>query len=608
MKNLKSLFCFSFIFIILITFVSCKGKTINEDADIESIFPEESSLVFVIDTHDRNQLNNLNPFKDFFEENSEEKLEIFEHLFRYHFLAKINTFSYQEELKTILEEPFRMGIAITKDSLEDNLNKKNNQKTADAIEDINEKYSLREEPSVLIPERTVEKKYIIQKEINISTEELPSLMEDFLYFAIKSKKADEIFNLLTDFLTKDESFYFEEKKDIKYWRSTKKEGAIVQYGEIIFVTGTDKGVEEAINRLKEKTVFFERDFSINSLVYFYIKDISHLAEDTNDFNSLFFSKFSPPAWFYIIFEDSGIRVKNFSNTKSNYYSNITTTFADYDFDLASRVYGDKVFFYIENVNFFNEIEGEFFDSIVLESGLKDFFDDDGYGPITKNLLSSPFAFSVSALGEVLPTIGFYLLLGEEKANDAQKIVNVFDEYIGEIVDEFDKIMELENLDLKMLKKEKIPLRGAVLNKISFNIDNYLENHGDFFGIKENLFQREEVSIYYGLTHDNVFILFFGEKFEKTYGKNVLSENPNFIKVFKNMPKAETSLTYFNFVLFSDFLEKTLKVVDQNLGAQGYITNRYESFFKPVMAPLKFFVDISKNPKTDGHTEYFLAIE
>lgn len=608
MKNLKSLFCFSFIFIILITFVSCKGKTINEDADIESIFPEESSLVFVIDTHDRNQLNNLNPFKDFFEENSEEKLEIFEHLFPYHFLAKINTFSYQEELKTILEEPFRMGIAITKDSLEDNLNKKNNQKTADAIEDINEKYSLREEPSVLAPSVTVEKKYIIQKEINISTEELPSLMEDFLYFAIKSKKADEIFNLLTDFLTKDESFYFEEKKDIKYWRSTKKEGAIVQYGEIIFVTGTDKGVEEAINRLKEKTVFFERDLSINSLAYFYIKDISHLAEDTNDFNSLFFSKFSPPAWFYIIFEDSGIRVKNFSNTKSNYYSNITTTFADYDFDLASRVYGDKVFFYIENVNFFNEIEGEFFDSIVLESGLKDFFDDDGYGPITKNLLSSPFAFSVSALGEVLPTIGFYLLLGEEKANDAQKIVNVFDEYIGEIVDEFDKIMELENLDLKMLKKEKIPLRGAVLNKISFNIDNYLENHGDFFGIKENLFQREEVSIYYGLTHDNVFILFFGEKFEKTYGKNVLSENPNFIKVFKNMPKAETSLTYFNFVLFSDFLEKTLKVVDQNLGAQGYITNRYESFFKPVMAPLKFFVDISKNPKTDGHTEYFLAIE
>ena len=122
MKNLCRAGLFLAVFSSVLILSSCKGG-INENPHLESVFPEESFFVFTLDTRDKVQIDNLMSLVSLFKNDNEESLVFVDYLswyFSMYFVnAGVGDISFDENLKAVFEEPFKLGFAMS-DKLDSN--------------------------------------------------------------------------------------------------------------------------------------------------------------------------------------------------------------------------------------------------------------------------------------------------------------------------------------------------------------------------------------------------------------------------------------------------------------------------------------------------------
>lgn len=595
MKNFKFFPVFVLCVFSFFVLASCGWRSVNKDAEMESVFPEDSFFVFVLDTSNENQMANLHRLAGMFPEPDEDLSMI---LSMMNPLMALGDNFEQEDLEAFLEEPFRLGFAARGGEFTGmEVDRTKNTAYAATSMDRPPLDFFDDDYDGAPMEIYGEDFWMDDADFQMTPPDTSGLMdypfgtpvpgasfdlEEEFYFAIESKAAHVLEKLLTD-LTEETPgvFSFEETRGVKYWRQDREGGAIVRYGDIFFASNKDDAVEEAVARLNKGDTFFVPDKEIESLAYFYVGDFSGM-----EFGGFGLSPdFLGAAWNYLIVEADGVRVlgkQEFVGDEGDLEA--SGIGVEHDFGLAKKVGGEGVFFYNENFNLL------FIVDMILEAlpfdvgfdvpaalvGLK----ADSF----RGLLDSPFAFVISHTGRVVPNMAFYLDVGEDKADDAKTVVSVLSAYLDEVTTEFEDVMTLygqeESEDI--LQKDVVPMKGSTLHRVTFNLSDYDDDVVSSIG---------DLEVYYGVTPDNVLVLTLHENFTDFYGKDVVFDGEIFEKIYGNVSSVGNSVTYFDFDVFSEVLYGVA-----GLGGAG---EEYNSMVRPFLAPLKFFV------KADYYEDGFL---
>lgn len=513
---------------------------------MESVFPADSAMVFVVDTYNSEQVENFRTLAGFFPDFTEEGTS-FSFLEYYFPFASMD--ALDEELSEFLQKPFKIGL-------------------------------------------------VVREEVVSSSTVFRSSMEVDFVLVIQSEAADVIENLLMEIVEEEDVFDFEEKNRVKYWYYAEAEGAIVKYGDIIFAAGTDRGVKETVERLNNGEIVFEKEHDdVEYLAYVYTKDF----EDAGVSGLGRYSDFVDDGVMYFIAESDGIRIESkmeFSGDESDLEKLIG--YVDYDFGLADKIGGDGVFFYSEHANLLIYID-MFTELLPDGMGLEL---PAAFVGMTKDkfreLLDSPFALIVSATDRNIPAVGIYIDMSDEKTEIARDAVEFLDAYLEEVVSEFDLIMGIagEELGDDVLKMEKVEMEGEFLSKVVFAA-------GDFWG--ERFEGLSDLELYYGVTFDDVLVIALHPNFEESYGKNTISENEIFEKISERVPVTGEAAFYFDFDLFSEVMEKILEFEGEAVDGD-FTGDIFELMVKPFLMPLKFAVGSSYY--RDGYLwlEVFVAME
>ncbi len=542
---------------------------------MESVFPEDSYIVFVLDTSNENQMANLRGLMGMFPEPDEDLSMI---LSMMNPLMALGDNFEHEHLEAFLEEPFRLGFAARGEEFT-GMEVDRTKNTAYALAPAERPMDF-DDPAVWMdPPDT---SGLMDYPFGTPAPGASFGLEEEFYFAIESQAAHVLEEALTELKKENpDVLLFEETRGVKYWRFKDDEVSIVRYGDIFFSSNKDDAVEEAVARLNKGEVFFVPDKEIESLAYFYVGDFSGM-----DFGGFGLSPdFLGAAWNYLIVEADGVRVlgkQEFVGDEGDLEA--SGIGVEHDFGLAKKVGGEGVFFYNENFNLLFIVDMILevlpfdvgFDAPAALVGLK--------AESFRGLLDSPFAFVISHTGRVVPNMGFYLDVGEDKADDAKMVVSVLSAYLDEVTTEFEDIMTLygQSAPEDILQKDVVPMKGTALHRVTFNLSDYDDDVVSSIG---------DLEVYYGVTPDNVLVLTLHENFTDFYGKDVVFDGEIFEKIYGNVSSVGNSVTYFDFGVFSEVLYGVA-----GLGGAG---EEYDSMIRPFLAPLKFFV------KADYYEDGFL---
>ncbi len=572
---------------------------------MESVFPEDSILVFVLDTSNENQMANLRRLAGMFPE-LDEDLSMLEPLKFY--LEHTGIFEHEDEIKAFFAEPFRFGVAVRGETLGGAMEADRTKNTAYAMTSADRPPLdfFVDDSEGEVMEIYSEDFWMDDADLWISPPDTSGLrdqpfgtvapgssfeLEEEFYFAVESEAAHVLEKALTELMKENpELFSFEEKRGVKYWHHNEEEGSIVRYGDIFFVSNKNKSVEEAIDRLNKGESFFVDDSGIDNLAYLYVGDLEEFGLVGLGRNVDLLGA----AWSYFIVEADGLRIKGKQEFTGNKSELATMGLdVDHDFGLARKIGGDGVFLYNENFNLLFIVD-TILDAFPFDVGLEVpaalvGLDIDSF----RALLDSPFAFVASHTGGIVPNIAFYLDVGEDKVDDARAVVAVLSEYLEEVLVEFEDVMVLYGQESPedILQKDLVPMKGTVLHRLVFNLSDYDDDMVSSLG---------DLELYYGVTHDNVLVTALHGDFVDYYGKNVVSGDAIFERVYSNVSAIGGSMMYFDFDLFSDVLSGFFSL--------GGADDVYDSMVKPFLAPLKFAVNVSSFEAGFLWSELFVLIE
>lgn len=540
---------------------------VNKNVRIETVFSEDSSFVVVVGASDKKQIENFKELQSLFPKTGTwpvVKVAIVQFL-------NAQGISYDEDVKPIIDGQWRFGLAVT-----------------------------------------------IQGEIK-SLEAFDSQNFDG-YVALESDMPENVERILTKYLEKNKpTAKIREKGGVKYWTDGGNM-ELVRYGNIFFFGKNPKSTPAAIARLESGKGGFEvEDLEVANLGYAYVNmdRVKEAVEEiydefgmpqVNDYLGLMEDSLG-----YWAAEKDGFRLKSFSNLSADTESLKLLGFdPNYKANLADKVNGKGVFLYIEDSKFALVVESAA--KSISEEAYEEFLEKlaalGGTDVETiKSIFDSPFAVTVSDLGQLIPGIVVYLQLDESKTEDAKKLIIALDAYLDRVIVEFDKILVGQKLPSGVLKKDVSAINGAAFHKVFVDFSTYPEAQFDYIS---NLVgfdvSKSKLELYYGVSADNLFVLALYPNFENAYGQDVLAENDNFEESLKSVSGIGSKLNYVNFGLFADTLLRFAKIgVASVEGGQAKIDS-YERTFKPFLQTMKFLISTSYFEDEVLWSDAFLKIE
>lgn len=587
MSMFKKLVFVSGLILLTMSLSACKS---SKDARMESIFPADPSIIFVVDASNDDQLENAKKLMDSFPNTGVWAL------FKMGMIQGMTSsgVSYEEEVKPLFEGDWRMGFSMNFPEELTNLK---------SLDDF----------SALEANVGPEKFNLF---LAFETE-VPKLVENLL-----QKQVDE------------GNLEMTEEDDAKYWVDATGDGVIVRYNDLFFITVTKEMADKAVERLENGEGFKTEKIAENNLGYMYFD-----MEPIKPLVQLMYSEIGVTAvsedveilgknWFYLAAEETGFRLGVDSEIVGGAAAlkkigmDVTK-----EIGLLDKVAADGLFLYAEDYSLSSAlkpmIQGIAFDtSLLLQSEDvdlgKDYYSEflDTLAGLAStdadtldDILNSPFAIVASNVDAALPGLAVYLKLDETKVEEAKDIVLAMDSYVDAVLVEFDKVLELQELSTGVVKRETAMVAGAALHKLSLDFSAYPDGSFDLVNDYAGFdITAVPLDLYYGITGDNVFVIALYPEFEKVYGKNSLADDVKFKEAMKMIGGNSQQISYFNPSMAMSSIMHFLKIAAAEDPANAEMLEQYEKNAKVYVETLKYIV--AGSSFKDGHIvgDVFVKIE
>lgn len=575
----------AFFLIAIFAFAACKAD-ISENISIETVFPENSSGVFVLDHSDGDQIEKLEDLKSQFPE-----IDAWEKVIGFvdeEFSDK--DISYEKDLKPIFEDEWQFGFSVT------------------------------------VPENFGE------------VEEGEPAVDLGLLFAGKFSEADEVQELM-ETLMKRKVYIYKEDGDFQYWTKEDDKFYMARYGELIFVTNTEENRAAAVARITagsggfvpDKTKIAEAGLGymfVSGKVLFEAYDkffgelYSYVGVDEelkNQFSALgdIYGTFAADKDGISI--DSSVDVDEEAGDISGIVRN-----TDYRINFPEKVNGKGVFFYSEQsslalylksfVNSFMSGFNAAKDPLIFAEGegaietvSRDYYAEflaslegltGASGEELEGLFEAPVAVALSDSGGFIPTFSFYFQFDPEQAEIAKKLTQALDIYMDKVIAEFDALMVDAGVATGALKKDLELVNGGGLHRLYLDWNALPEETLAQANLIPGLnLTEQKIEVYYGVTGDDVFVLSLYPDFPESYGVDVLAYDANFKEAFEKVDGQHSAyqLDYFATAPLFDIADRYLEALKASgfLPLSGEDLANYELYGKQLVGTFRYFVDSAR---------------
>ncbi len=557
------------LFVLSLFLVGCKGEpTTLKDVSLETVLPEDSSMVFVIDYSDEDQIDYFEDIKDRFPETDLRKTIVD----YYDSELADDELSYEDDIEPIFDGDWKLGFGM-----------------------------------------------VFPEDFNFGeTEALP---EDFeIVLAMELEEADDLEDLIQLIDPAGGSLDYEEAGEISHWTNESDDVYITRYGDLFFLTNQLEYREDALFRLDEGTGFDSNEGVLEELALIAEKNLGYMYVNGGMLGDLLVDVYSSMGMddiaqyfgsigdIYLVWsaDADGIMLASKTEMLDDEALLMYGIDPSYELTLIDDVNSEGLIVYAEQgllgpsmkaffegfASGYNSVNdgmklGSSFseaDTVLMETSVigvpsikeesTDYYEQmlntiAVEGGMTaeevEDVLNSPFAFAMSDVGAVYPTISLYLKVGEDKAENAKNLIAVLDDYVDQIVEEFDEMMLAANEGEGIFKKDIEIVNGGTLTKIyvDWEASPSMSLNLGLAGLTPEDVNAE---LYYGLTGDNVFVVALHPDFESDFGKNVLSENEDYqegvaklgdsfsygVSYFSPRPLVDIASRYVDLILVSGF--------------------------------------------------------
>ncbi len=555
---------------------ACTGSD-NSEKDLEALFPKDSVFVGVIDG---SQKAEVGQFKELI--NSLPETGLWEKIAESYddemsFRDKSSP-KYEETIKPIIEGEWKFGVAVKS-----------------LPQDIDATQAMKKD----------------------------DFDKSELYIAGKFSEADKVEELIGVFL-KDAAWTdlkTSEEGGVKYWTAPSQEFYVARNGDFFVITVNDADRKTAMKRLEEGGGLDENDeffagveeLEAENLAYAYVN-----GDAMEEFMQALYAELKPDlnteslsvGDFYMVAfaDDNGIVTRTTMDLpEANEVTREIFGNFDYDVDLINRVNGEGMFAYTEQPQLGIYV-GAFLQG--LSQGMQGLNSDDvdPFGKdyvkffadtvgvteeVMEGILQSPFAFAMSDIGTLYPTISFYLQLDEDYVEDARALTVAMDQWVDQVIAEYDASMEGQGFGVGALKKEVELVGGNGLHKLYFDLSSFPPDVLSAAAFIPDLdIAALKIEFYYGITADNMFVFAFYPDFAAAYGKNVLSGNAEYEKAIGKVNEPGYMVSYFASKPLIDLMDRWVGIAKSG----GFMTEadaaNYEKYVKGIVGAIKYGVSSS----------------
>ncbi|MEK7547655.1 MAG: hypothetical protein AAB540_02060 [Patescibacteria group bacterium] len=455
---------------------------------------------------------------------------------------------------------------------------------------------------------------------------------------------DEKFQELMEYVMKNNFGEIEHDIDdgVEYYRSAKDNFYMMKYGDLFVITRNEKEIGRAVQRIEDESglksnkkfnKFFEETGDENFGYVFVdgdsLKSLQDVfaAQGLSGAGGIDFSEMQElgDTFISISAEGDGFRGRSLVSVEE---AGKEAKEASYNLHFINEVNGEGVFLYFEQPGF-KKVLKSILDAFGTanfsradcgadcEAGLSDGENVGGVidaenvgvadavsagGIINKNyygkfieqavsvsglstadvekLLDSPFAFAMSDIKGLYPTIAVYLKLNSDVFSDGKSLVAAVGFYVDKMIAQLDDILAKNGVSVGVLKKDVAAIQGGMFYKVYVDWDAFAVENLNQFGLDVNFdFKNVPIEFYYGVTGDNELIAALYPGFDNVYGKNVLAKSEEFKDATDDLESEKGfSVGYFRFDKFFDILERDAVLVGAGDPSQALVLGYAKQIF------------------------------
>jgi hypothetical protein len=450
--------------------------------------------------------------------------------------------------------------------------------------------------------------------------------------AVQVSEADK-FKELMEYVMKNNFGEFEHDIDdgVDYYRSAKDKFYMMKYGDLFVITRNESEIGMAVNRIEDESGLKSNEKFNNLLKEVGGENLGYVFVDGGSLKSLQdifaaqgmgaasvggFGGMDKLGDTFISFsaEGDGFRGHSFVSVEEG---SSEAKEANYNLHFVDEVSGEGVFLYFEQPGFKRVLksvldslgtanlsgvtdqissEEEVGDVSVSDVGLQDLslVNKDYYGKFieqavsvsgltvadVEKLLDSPFAFAMSDIKGLYPTMAVYLKLNSDVFSDGKSLVAAVGFYVDKMIAQLDGILAKNGVSVGVLKKDVAAIQGGMFYKIYVDWTAFAVENLNQFGLDVNFdFKNVPIEFYYGVTGDNELIIALYPGFDKVYGKNVLASSEEFKDAVSDLEfEKGFSVGYFRFDKFFDILERDAVLVGAGDPSQALVLGYAKQIF------------------------------
>lgn len=372
-----------------------------------------------------------------------------------------------------------------------------------------------------------------------ATEEELDAGEIEAYFLIETDEPEKFEKLVREDLEQEGVAFTESQHgDFAYWDGAEGDFYLAHQEDVFLLTNKAENRDAAVDRLVAGSGFERPEVFGDKLAYLHMGD----KLDETVLNEVYGDLWKSFNGGNVTVEADSEGLISFSEVGFDPNSDLLGD-TDYQIALTDKVNAQGMMMYTEQSGF-----GQLFEAVVSgfikgvedvdpsalpASWKKDYFavwarnlgvsEDDLHG-----MLASPFAFAVSDVGQLYPTMSLIFDLDEQYGANADKVVAAIDGWLDAVIVSYDKLAKEQGFGEGALKKEAKLVGGGGMHKLYFDFTAIPDDILGAAAFVPGLSIKDmKVEFYYGLTGDGKFVLALYPDFADAYGENVLAEDDDY---------------------------------------------------------------------------------
>ncbi|MDX9970573.1 MAG: S-layer homology domain-containing protein [Candidatus Gracilibacteria bacterium] len=401
--------------------------------------------------------------------------------------------------------------------------------------------------------------------------------EDFenseIIVAGKVSAEDDFYNAITKSMGVEpmNNMYCEVSGNELYFTSEDEDFYFVRYGDIFFVTNSLKNREDAMDRLKAKNGYDMSADGEKSLIYALVSgsvfseimDLAYGMDPSFDSLSGLYDSMGAIEMYISALTSNKLQMDSSMELTDD---EMLSMYRDNPVSLLNKLPGKNLMAYMESMDLSLLFE-PYLDSLAMMGGtyssfsLEDVYEETDLSESEFELITnSPYAFSLSEVGQVYPGMVFALKLDNSDLSAGDKLVNYLDLKVDELIDEIDSEVLTLDASTYIVKSN---VEGSSLRRVKLDMSTLPETFWANEGLldEKQILQDSVFDLYYGIKKDsdmNVLLVALYPDFNMAYGQDVVKDNAKFKEAKESLGTVYGSgVSYLDIAKVFDYVDTLL---------------------------------------------------